>query len=89
MPRDRRNLGADDDLAVILLNLRLAAKATVYRLWREAEISKREFGRRMGRSERDVCRILDPCHDTNLHQIEEAARALGAQLAIDVASRFR
>jgi antitoxin HicB len=72
--------------APILLGLRLAAKATVYRLWRKARLSKLELARRMARSDHDVRRILDPYHDTNLDRIEEAARALGARLEIDVAS---
>jgi antitoxin HicB len=68
----------------ITLPLRLAAKATVYVLWRDAKISKSELARRMGRSETEVRRILDPDNGTKLDQIEAAAAALGATLAIDV-----
>jgi len=68
----------------ITLPLRLAAKATVYVLWRGAKISKSELARRMGRSETEVRRILDPYHGTKLDQIEAAAAALGAKLAIEV-----
>jgi antitoxin HicB len=68
----------------ITLPLRLAAKATVYVLWRDAKISKSELARRMGRSETEARRILDPYHGTKLDQIEAAAAALGAELAIDV-----
>jgi antitoxin HicB len=68
----------------VTLPLRLAAKATVYVLWRDAKISKSELGRRMGRTETEARRILDPYHGTKFDQIEAAAEALGAKLAIDV-----
>jgi antitoxin HicB len=68
----------------IALPLRLAAKATVYLLWRKAKISKSELGRRMGRTETEARRVLDPYHDTDLDRIEAAAEALGAKLTIDI-----
>jgi antitoxin HicB len=68
----------------IALDLRLAAKATVYVLWRRAGISKSELGRLMGRSETEARRVLDPDHGTKFDQIAEAARALGATLTIAV-----
>ncbi len=68
----------------IALDLPLAAKATVYALWRSAGISKSELGRLMGRTETEARRVLDPDHGTKLDQIDEAARALGATLTIAV-----
>ena len=70
--------------AAIALELRLAAKATVYVLWRRAGISKSELGRLMGRSETEARRVLDPDHGTKFDQIAEAAHALGATLTIAV-----
>jgi antitoxin HicB len=68
----------------IALELRLAAKATVYELWRRKGISKSELGRLMGRSETEARRVLDPDHGTKFDQIAEAARALGATRTIAV-----
>jgi antitoxin HicB len=68
----------------IALELRLAAKATIYVLWRRKGISKSELGRLMRRSETEARRVLDPDHGTKLDQIADAARALGATLTIAV-----
>ncbi|MDF2994658.1 MAG: hypothetical protein K0R27_295 [Xanthobacteraceae bacterium] len=60
----------------------VSAKLAVYRAWRAAGISKSALAARMGRSEVEVRRILDPRHGTKLEQMEEAARALGGRLSI-------
>lgn len=60
----------------------LAAKVAVYQAWRRSGLRKVELARRMGRSETEVRRILDPRHGTKLDQLDEAARALGGRLAI-------
>ena len=60
----------------------LAAKASVYRLWRQAKLSKTELARRMDKTETEVRRILDPGHGTKLDQMQAAARALGARLVV-------
>ena len=88
-------IGHEEDLArpspvapgeiAIPLSLRLSAKATLYRLWRDAGITRSELARRMGRTENEARRVLDPYHAAKLDDIEAAARALGASLAIEVA----
>ena len=69
----------------ISLSLRLSAKATLYRLWRNSGVTRLELARRMGRTENEARRILDPYHAAKLDDIEAVARALGARLAIEVA----
>ena len=66
----------------IALPARLAAKASIYRAWKEARISKVELARRLGRNEVEVRRILNPRHGTKLDQLEEAASALGGNLIV-------
>jgi antitoxin HicB len=68
----------------VALDLTLAAKATVYVLWRRSGLTKSELGRRMDRSETEARRVLDPDSGAKLDKIEEAARALGATLTIAV-----
>ncbi|HVV94678.1 MAG TPA: type II toxin-antitoxin system HicB family antitoxin [Hyphomicrobiales bacterium] len=63
----------------------LAAKASVYAAWKASGLSKSELARRLGRSETEVRRILDPGHGTKLDQLDEAARALGGRLAVSFA----
>ncbi|WP_349368169.1 type II toxin-antitoxin system HicB family antitoxin [Salinarimonas sp.] len=59
----------------------IAAKAVVYLAWRRAGISKSELAR-LGRSETEARRILEPRHATRLDHLDEAARALGTQLVV-------
>lgn len=66
----------------IAVPARLAAKVSVYAAWRAAGISKSALAVRMGRSEGEVRRILDPNHGTRIEQMDEAARALGGRLII-------
>lgn len=56
----------------------LAAKASVYVAWKAANLSKVAFAERMGRSEGEVRRILDPHHGTNLNNSAKPPRHLGA-----------
>ena len=67
------------------LEPRLAAKASIYALWRAANITKSELARRMGRNEAEVRRVLDPAHGTKLDQLQDAARAMGSSLIIGTA----
>lgn len=63
----------------------LAAKASIYHLWRAAGISKSELARRMARGENEARRVLDPRHGTKLDMLAEAAKALGHRLVIGFA----
>ena len=62
----------------------LAAKLAVYARWRETGISKMELARRIGVQEAEVRRILDPHHATKIERLDEAMRAMGRRLVIDV-----
>ncbi|MGP0060374.1 MAG: type II toxin-antitoxin system HicB family antitoxin [Beijerinckiaceae bacterium] len=64
------------------LDPHLAAKASVYALWRKAKISKSELARRMQRKEGEVRRLLDPAHGTKLDQLRDAAHVLGDELVV-------
>ncbi len=64
------------------LDPHLAAKASVYALWRKARISKSELARRMQRKEGEIRRLLDPAHGTKLDQLRDAAHALGDALVV-------
>jgi antitoxin HicB len=75
-------LGRREERHRVALPSRLAAKAAVYRAWKDAKVSKAELARRIGRNETEVRRILDPDHGTKLDQLEEAAKALGGRLSV-------
>lgn len=68
----------------ILVDAHLAAKASVYLLWKRAGISKVELARRLGRRETEARRILDPRFGTRLDQLQRAADTLGGQLVVSV-----
>lgn len=63
----------------------LAAKASVYRLWKGAGISKSELARRMGVADNEAHRVLNPRHPTKLDALDRAARSLGARLRVSAA----
>lgn len=70
---------------LVVIPAALAAKLAVWRAWKAAGISKSELARRMGVAEGEARRILDPGHATKLERLDEAARALGARLIVDLA----
>ena len=49
-----------------------------------AGIPKSERARRLGVSENEACRILDPLHATKLPRLAQALAALGRRLVVDV-----
>ncbi len=73
-----------DEFAV-MLPAPLAAKAAVYAAWRRSGLTKVALGDRIGRSETEVRRILDPDYGTKLDQLAEAAEGLGGRLAVSFA----
>lgn len=60
----------------------LAAKASVYVLWRASGISKVALAERMAVNEKEVRRLLDPDHATGLARLAEAADVCGGRLVI-------
>lgn len=61
-----------------------ALKIAVILAFREAGISKSELARRLGRTETEGRRILDPHHPTGLPLLEAALAVLGKQAFVDV-----
>lgn len=88
--RDESNLNLPtpvlDGEYAVPLRAQMAAKASIYALWKEAGLSKSELARRLNRSETEVRRLLNPDHGTKLNQISEAAQALGGTLVVGLAS---
>jgi antitoxin HicB len=72
------------DLVPIAVEAAVAAKLAFLDAFREAGIGKSEFGRRIGKDEKEVRRLLDPRHPTKLSTLTEALRALGQRLVIGV-----
>jgi antitoxin HicB len=70
------------ELVPIAVEAAVAAKLAFLDAFREAGIGKSEFGRRIGRDEKEVRRLLDPKHATKLSTLTEALRVLGRHLII-------
>jgi antitoxin HicB len=62
----------------------VAAKIAVLEAFESSGISKSDLGRRLGKDEKEIRRILDPRHCTKLATLTEALRELGQQLVIGV-----
>jgi antitoxin HicB len=60
------------------------AKLAVILAFRQSGISKSELARRIGRSDTEARRILDPDHGTKLDLLQQALRALGKRLVISM-----
>ncbi|CAN7734099.1 type II toxin-antitoxin system HicB family antitoxin [Neorhizobium tomejilense] len=61
-----------------------AVKLALIQAFMESDISKSELARRLGKSENEARRILDPDHRTKLGQMQEAMAALGKTLVVSV-----
>lgn len=62
----------------------MVAKAALYTAMRSAGISKVDLAKRLGVHEKEVRRLLDPRHGSKLPRLDEAVRALGARLIIEL-----
>lgn len=60
----------------------VAAKLAVLETFATAAISKSELGRRMGKDEKEVRRILDPMHPTKIGALAAALGAMGRRLIV-------
>jgi len=72
------------DMVPIAVAPDVAAKLAVLEAFAEANISKVELARRLGKDEKEVRRILDPKHPTKLSALTETLRALGKRLIVAV-----
>jgi len=62
----------------------VAAKLAVLEAFTASGIAKSELARRLGVSENEARRILDPMHATKLPRLAEALTALGRRLVVGV-----
>jgi antitoxin HicB len=62
----------------------VAAKLAVLEAFSASAISKSEFARRIGVSENEARRILDPTHATKLPRLVQALGALGKRLVVGI-----
>ena len=72
------------DLVPIAVEAAVAAKLAFLDAFREAGISKSEFGRKIGKDEKEVRRLLDPKRATKLSTLTEALGVLGQRLIVSV-----
>jgi len=72
------------ELVPIAVEPEVAAKLALLEAFRAAKISKSELGRRIGKDEKEVRRLLDPKHPTKLRSLTEALRHLGRRLVLGV-----
>lgn len=70
------------DQSLVSVPALTAAKAALYLALREAGISKSDLADRLGCDEKEVRRLLDPCHPSKLPRIQKALAALGKTLAV-------
>jgi antitoxin HicB len=74
-----------DGLVPVTVDPQTAAKLAVLEAFAAAGLTKSELGRRLGKDEKEVRRILDPMHPTKLPALQAALAALGRRLVIGVA----
>ena len=60
------------------------AKIGLYRIMRAEGVGKAELARRLHHRLPQVDRLLDPCHNSRLDQLEAAFQALGKRLTIEI-----
>lgn len=60
----------------------LAAKATIYVLWRDSGLSKVALAKLLDVDEREARRVLDPDHPTGLDRLAAAADVFGHRLTV-------
>ena len=68
----------------ISLEAETAAKVALIEAFNASGISKLEFGRRLGKDEKEVRRLLDPKHSSRLGSLAAALAALGRCLVVGV-----
>ena len=61
-----------------------AAKAALYLAIREAAVTNAQLARKLGCDEKEIRRMLDPRHPTELPRIKEALESLGKRLVLGV-----
>ena len=62
----------------------IAAKLALIAAFNDAEISRRELARRLGKDEKGIRRMLDPMYPTKLAPLSAALAELGQRLVVTV-----
>jgi len=62
----------------------VAAKLALIQAFREAGISKSELARRIGKTENEARRLLDPDHASKIGVMADALEALGQEIVLSV-----
>ncbi|WP_062111111.1 type II toxin-antitoxin system HicB family antitoxin [Aureimonas sp. AU40] len=75
---------AGPDLVPVELELEDALKLAVIEAFRAAGISKTELGRRLGKPDSEMHRLLDPDHTTKAGNLTRALAVLGKRAALEV-----
>jgi len=70
------------DRPIVPVPVQTAAKAALYLALQETGITKAELAVRLGCDEKEVRRLLDPCHPSKLPRIQKALAALGKGLSV-------
>ena len=61
-----------------------ALKLALVEVFRQSGLTKTEFGRRLGKTETEARRILDPDHPTKIATMQAALAALGKSVVVSV-----
>lgn len=62
----------------------VAAKLALIQAFRASAISKTDLARRLGKSENEARRLLDPDHPSKIGALQDALRTLGREIVVSV-----
>jgi antitoxin HicB len=82
IPTPRARPGSRNLVAMPTL---IAAKVALYMAMREKGMAQAELAQRLGTSDRQVRRMLDPSMSTRFDELDRALAALGLRAVLDVA----
>lgn len=73
---------AGDELVPV--GAQTAAKLAFYTTFRSSGLSRSALARKIGKDEAEVRRMLDPYHATKLPALDDAIRAMGRRLTVEL-----
>lgn len=80
LPKRRRHPG----LVPVAVEAADALKLALVEAFRQSGLTKTEFGRRLGKTETEARRILDPDHATKMATMQAALASLGKSVIVSV-----
>jgi antitoxin HicB len=72
------------DKVIVAVPAQTAAKLAFYQAFKASGLSRSALARRIGKDEAEVRRMLDPYHATKLAALDQAIRALGRRLTVEL-----